>query len=91
MGTYAGTFSKDDTKQASASVEVHITKDVEDYLGGAAWADVVANSGYRRYDDALHLTLDCTVDRSERSKLCLPVPEIVVISGLGFTGSPTRS
>ncbi|PZM14852.1 DUF3095 family protein [Rhizobium tubonense] len=42
---------------------VVITKDAKDYLGGAAWADVVANSDYRRYDDILRLTLDCTADQ----------------------------
>jgi hypothetical protein len=43
--------------------DVVITKDVADYLGGGAWADVVANSDYRRYDDVLRLTLDCTAEQ----------------------------
>ncbi|MBY2907429.1 DUF3095 family protein [Rhizobium leguminosarum] len=43
--------------------DIVITQDVEDYLSGAAWADVVANSDYRRYDDVLRLTLDCTAEQ----------------------------
>lgn len=39
---------------------VTITSDVADYLGGMGWAEVVLNSDYRRYDDVLRLTLDCT-------------------------------
>jgi hypothetical protein len=39
---------------------VTITSDVADYLGGTGWAEIVRNSDYRRYDDVLRLTLDCT-------------------------------
>lgn len=42
-----------------------VAKDVEDYLGGRGWPDVVANSDYRRYDDVLRLTLDCTSGQIE--------------------------
>ena len=41
--------------------EMAITTEVAEYLGGRGWSDVVSNSDYRRYDDVLRLTLDCTV------------------------------
>ncbi|WP_426230619.1 DUF3095 family protein [Pararhizobium sp. DWP3-4] len=40
-----------------------VTKDIADDLGGRAWSDVVSNSDYRRYDDVLRLTLDCTAEQ----------------------------
>lgn len=43
--------------------DIAVTKDVEAYLGGKGWADVVSNSDYRRYDDVLRLTLDCTAEQ----------------------------
>ncbi|MDK4736933.1 DUF3095 family protein [Rhizobium sp. CNPSo 3490] len=43
--------------------DVAITSDVADYLGGKGWTDVVLNSDYRRYDDVLRLTLDCTPEQ----------------------------
>ncbi len=43
--------------------DVLISKDAADYLGGKGWADVVLNSDYRRYDDVLRLTLDCTPEQ----------------------------
>ncbi len=43
--------------------DIAITADVADYLGGRGWSDVVSNSDYRRYDDVLRLTLDCTVEQ----------------------------
>ncbi|WP_315860790.1 DUF3095 family protein [Rhizobium leguminosarum] len=45
--------------------DVVITEDVAEYLGDADWADVVSNSDYRRYDDVLRLTLDCTSHQIE--------------------------
>lgn len=45
--------------------DVVITDDVADYLGGKGWEDVVLNSDYRRYDDVLRLTLDCTPEQIE--------------------------
>jgi hypothetical protein len=41
--------------------DMAITKEVAEYLGGRGWSDVVSNSDYRRYDDVLRLTVDCTV------------------------------
>ncbi len=43
--------------------DVVITNSVADYLGGKGWTDVVLNSDYRRYDDVLRLTLDCTSEQ----------------------------
>ncbi|WP_455272601.1 DUF3095 family protein [Rhizobium herbae] len=40
--------------------DIAITTEVADYLGGRGWSDVVSNSDYRRYDDVLRLTMDCT-------------------------------
>ncbi|MBP1860383.1 hypothetical protein J2Z75_003904 [Rhizobium herbae] len=44
--------------------DIAVTQDVEEYLGGRGWSDVVSNSDYRRYDDVLRLTLDCTPEQS---------------------------
>ncbi|MBB3394929.1 MULTISPECIES: DUF3095 family protein [unclassified Rhizobium] len=46
--------------------DVVITDDVADYLGGKGWADVVLNSDYRRYDDVLRLTVDCTLEQTKK-------------------------
>lgn len=43
--------------------EMAITTEVAAYLGGRGWSDVVSNSDYRRYDDMLRLTLDCTIEQ----------------------------
>ncbi|MBB3314627.1 hypothetical protein FHT77_000469 [Rhizobium sp. BK181] len=43
--------------------DVLIANSVADYLGGKGWADVVLNSDYRRFDDVLRLTLDCTPEQ----------------------------
>lgn len=51
--------------------DVVISKDAEDYLGGKGCADVVLNSDYRRYDDVLRLTLDCTPEQIERVEALL--------------------
>ncbi|MDQ0320262.1 hypothetical protein QO002_002400 [Pararhizobium capsulatum DSM 1112] len=58
-------FDEGERRSHPVPSDVVITEDVAEYLGGGDWADVVSNSDYRRYDDVLRLTLDCTSDQIE--------------------------
>lgn len=51
--------------------DIVLSKDMADYLGGRGWSDVVSNSDYRRYDDVLRLTLDCTPEQIEMVEVLL--------------------
>ncbi len=58
-------FDDPDRRSHPVPDDIVITRDVAEYLGGGDWADVVSNSDYRRYDDVLRLTLDCTAHQIE--------------------------
>lgn len=58
-------FDDPDRRSHPVPNDIVITRDVAEYLGGGDWADVVSNSDYRRYDDVLRLTLDCTAHQIE--------------------------
>lgn len=51
--------------------DIAIARGVSDNIGDGTWEEVVSNSDYRRYDDVLRLTLDCTAQQIEVAEMLL--------------------
>ncbi|QRM33582.1 DUF3095 family protein [Microvirga sp. VF16] len=52
-------------------VEMAFQKGKEMNLGSGNWSSVIANSDYRKYDDGLRLTLDCTREQIDAAEAIL--------------------
>jgi hypothetical protein len=51
--------------------DITIPEDNETYLGPRTWSEVASNSDYRKYDDVLRLTLDCTSEQIDAAEAIL--------------------
>jgi len=51
--------------------DIAIPKDDERYLHPKSWPEVASNSDFRKYDDGLRLTLDCTGEQIDRVEAML--------------------
>ena len=52
-------------------VDMAIPENDETYLDPKSWSGVAANSDFRKYDDALRLTLDCTSEQIDTAEAIL--------------------
>jgi Protein of unknown function (DUF3095) len=53
--------------------DITIPEDDEAYLSPRSWSEVASNSDFRKYDDGLRLTLDCTREQIEAAEAILVV------------------
>ncbi|KLK90114.1 adenylate cyclase [Microvirga vignae] len=56
-------FDKGPRQSHPVSVDMAIPEDNGTYLGPKSWSEVASNSDFRKYDDVLRLTLDCTPEQ----------------------------